>query len=146
MGETLIPLPERVFRHPFRVRYSEVDCQGVAYNAHYLTWFDVALWEFFRSLPWDLKAQVRDTGTDFHTVKAVVDYHAPVRFDEEIRVAVQPVRIGGSSLTFSLSLDVAGEDRRRASGEIVWVNACQTTHTSRPLPDGLRNRLAPLLP
>lgn len=146
MGEALIPLPAGVFRHPFRVRYSEVDCQGVAYNAHYLTWFDVALWEFFRTLPWDLKAQVRDTDTDFHTVKAVVEYHAPVRFDEEIRVAVQPVRIGGSSLTFSLSLDVAGEDRRRASGEIVWVNACQTTHTSRPLPEDLTARLHPLLP
>lgn len=146
MVEALSPFPDGVFRHPFRVRYSEVDCQGVAYNAHYLTWFDVALWEFFRALPWDLKAQVRDTNTDFHTVKAVVEYHAPVRFDEDIRVAVHPIRLGRSSLTFAIGLDVAGEIHRRASGEIVWVNTCQASHASRPLPEALIKRLRPLLP
>lgn len=141
MGRPVIAPAETVFRHGFRVRDSEVDRQGIAYNAHYLMWFDVALWEFFRALPWDLRGQWTQDGTDFHTVKATVEYHRPVLFDEQIRVAVQPARIGTSSITFALSLDVTGEDHCRASGEVVWVNACQKSHESRPVPDGLRSRL-----
>ena len=32
-----------IFRHPLRVRYSEIDVQGIVYNAHYLTFFDIGL-------------------------------------------------------------------------------------------------------
>lgn len=28
------------FFHPFRIRYSEIDGQGVVFNAHYLTFYD----------------------------------------------------------------------------------------------------------
>jgi hypothetical protein len=31
------------FFHPFRVRYSEIDGQGVVFNAHYLTYFDTTI-------------------------------------------------------------------------------------------------------
>ncbi|MDP9458603.1 MAG: acyl-CoA thioesterase [Actinomycetota bacterium] len=38
------------FAHTLRVRYSEIDGQKVAYNSHYLTYLDVAITEYFRSL------------------------------------------------------------------------------------------------
>ena len=41
------------FFHPFRVRYSEIDGQGVLFNAHYLTYYDTAITEFFRALGYD---------------------------------------------------------------------------------------------
>ena len=31
------------FFFPLRVRYSEIDVQGVVYNAHYLTYFDIGI-------------------------------------------------------------------------------------------------------
>jgi len=31
------------FFHPFRVRYSEIDGQGVVFNAHFLTYFDTSI-------------------------------------------------------------------------------------------------------
>jgi len=33
------------FFHPFRVRYSEIDAQGIVFNAHYFTYFDTAITE-----------------------------------------------------------------------------------------------------
>ena len=38
------------FTHTFRVRYAEVDAQGIVFNAHYLTYFDCAITEYYRKL------------------------------------------------------------------------------------------------
>ena len=78
------------FRFGFRVRYSEVDYQGIVYFAHYATYFDVAIHEFFRSLPYDYTAIRKTTGTDFNIVRSVVEYRRPLRFDEAFAVEVAP--------------------------------------------------------
>jgi acyl-CoA thioester hydrolase len=125
------------FRHPMRVRYSEVDFQGIVYVAHYVTYFDHGIHEFFRALPYDYTAVRTTTGTDFHTVKTLVEYRRPLRFDERFEVEVRPGRIGRSSLTFPLAALAAGEDEPRATGEMVWVHADQTTMRAAPLPAAL---------
>lgn len=121
-----MPRADFPFAHSFRVRYSEVDRQNVAYQAHYLTWFDVALWELVRALPYDLHDHLETTGADFHTVRNVVDYLAPVQFDQQIDVLCRVARIGRSSLTFALEVHPQGQDNALARGEVVWVNATQS--------------------
>ena len=44
---------------PFRVRYSEIDGQGVVFNAHYLTYFDTTITEYFRALGYDQYADAK---------------------------------------------------------------------------------------
>ena len=61
---------------PFRVRYSEIDGQGVVFNAHYLTYFDTTITEYFRALGYDQYADAKKTGEDFHVVKSVIEYKA----------------------------------------------------------------------
>lgn len=109
------------FYHTFRVRYSEIDGQKVVYNAHYLTYFDTAITEYFRWLPFDYVNHCNQTGHDFHTVRAVVNYQSPILFDEEIQVYVRVGDIGRSSLPFVLEIYVDDEDQPRATGEIIWV-------------------------
>jgi acyl-CoA thioester hydrolase len=126
----------------FRVRYSEIDGQQIVFNAHYLTWFDTALAEYFRHLG-VVYGTARDDGVeiDFHTVRNVIDYHAPVRFDEVIAVGIRPGRIGRSSIAFELAIFVRGDDAApRATGEVVWVCAGVGDHASKPIPDDLRAR------
>ncbi len=125
------------FFFPFRIRYSEIDGQGVVFNAHYLTFFDTAITEYFRELQFDYQGQLEKTGDDFHTVRTVVDYKAPVLFDEEIEVCVRAARIGRSSLTLAIEIYGKGSDSLRNSGEVVWVNTDQTTGKSVPLPKEL---------
>lgn len=129
--------PHRPFRHPFRVRYSEVDYQGIVYFAHYATYFDVAIHEFFRALPYDYTAIRAATGTDFNIVRALVEYRRPLRFDEAFEVEVRLGRIGRTSLTFMPAVRVADEAEPRATGEMVWVHAEQATMRAVPLPDPL---------
>lgn len=126
------------FFHPFRVRYSEIDLQGVVFNAHYLTYFDTAITEYFRALGVDIIAEAKASGVDFHTVRSVVEYKAPIRLDQEIEVGCRAARLGRSSLSLALAIFARGEDLLLASGEIVWVNTDQRTH--KPVAVGERLR------
>jgi acyl-CoA thioester hydrolase len=125
------------FFFPLRVRYAEVDQQGIVFNAHYLTYFDVGITEYMRALGYDYQAQPVRTGADFHVIKSRVEYKAPIRFDEEIETAVRTARIGRTSLTFELAIFGKGDEELRASGEIVYVNADQATHKATPIPSAL---------
>lgn len=130
------------FHFPFRVRYSEVDAQAVVFNAHYLTYFDTAITEYFRELGYDYLGEVARTGIDFHTVKSVVEYKAPIRFDEDIEVCVRVARIGRSSINLALAIFAKGSDDLRATGEIIWVATDQTTHQSVAVTEDLRALVA----
>ena len=129
------------FFHPFRVRYSEIDAQGVVFNAHYLTYFDTAITEYFRGLGVDLMAEAKATGVDFHTVRALVEYKAPIRFDQEIEVGCRAARLGRSSLGFALGIFPRGGDALLASGEVVWVHTDQRTHKPTALDERWREML-----
>lgn len=132
------------FSWPFRVRYSEVDCQKVVFNAHYLTYYDTAITEYFRALPYDYMGQVDRTGEDYHTVRALVEFQQPILIDEDIDVHVRTARMGRSSLTFLLEIHPAGAEDLRATGEVIWVNTDQATHKSAPLPQDVIDRITDL--
>lgn len=125
------------FSWAFRTRYSEVDQQGVVFNAHYLTYFDTAIYEYFKWLPYDYLEEGRKTGVDFHTVKTVVEYKAPLVFDRAYDVGVRTSRLGSSSMTLSLAIFDQVEGDLCSTGEVVWVNTHQATHKPRPIDDAL---------
>lgn len=130
------------FHHPFRVRYAEIDGQMVVFNAHYLTYFDTAITEYFRALGYDQAADAKVTGIDFHTAKSLVEYKRPIRFDQEIDVCVRVGRIGRSSITLDLAIVGKGTDDLYATGEIVWVYTDQASHRTVPVEASLRHLLA----
>jgi acyl-CoA thioester hydrolase len=121
------------FFHPFRVRYSEIDGQKVVFNAHYLTYFDTAITEYFRWLPFDYVKHYEETGLDFHTARSLVEYKAPIGYDEEIDVYVRVARLGRSSLSFDIGIYARGEEQPRATGEVVWVQIDQQSGKSTPV-------------
>lgn len=121
------------FYYSFRVRYSEVDAQGIVFNAHYLTYFDTAMTEYLRHIKYDYVKEVKERNEDFHTVKTLVEYKSPIYFDQIIDVCLKVKKIGTSSLTFYIEVHPNKEDNMRVSGEVVWVNTNQETHSSAPL-------------
>jgi acyl-CoA thioester hydrolase len=126
------------FFHPFRVRYSEIDGQGVVFNAHYLTYFDTTITEYFRALGFDQYADAKESGIDFHVVKSLIEYKAPARFDQELDVGARVARIGNSSLTFEMAIFLKGGTEALNTGEIVWVYTNQKTHRPVPIPASMR--------
>jgi acyl-CoA thioester hydrolase len=130
------------FFFPFRVRYSEIDGQGVVFNAHYLTYFDTSITEYFRALGYDQYVDSRKTGIDFHVVKSLIEYKAPVLFDWELDVGARVARIGNSSLTFELAIFLKSGSDALVTGEIVWVYTDQKTHRPVPIPKSIRELIA----
>ena len=124
------------FYYSFRVRYSEVDAQGIVFNAHYLTYFDSAMTEYLRHINYNYVQEVEDRNEDFHTVKTLVEYKHPIKFDQIIDICIKE-KIGRSSLTFYIEIHPNEKDFMLASGEVIWVNADQSTHKSAALPEGL---------
>ena len=70
------------FTHRFRVRYSEVDPQSVVFNARYLDYADLIVTEYWRAL--DIHFSGGDA-IEFHVVKALVEFRAPIRADQASR-------------------------------------------------------------
>lgn len=129
------------FFYELRVRYSEIDAQGIVFNAHYLTYFDTALTEYLRHVGYDYQRDVVGRGIDFHVVKSLVEYRSPVRYDELIDIGVCLGRVGRSSLSWTLGVFGTGCDEARASGEIIWVCASAGSHQSTPVPTDIVERL-----
>ncbi|MGB5988077.1 MAG: thioesterase family protein [Desulfobacterales bacterium] len=129
------------FQHPFRVRYAETDAQGIVFYGNYLIYFDTAIYEYLRNLEFDLKTHVAHSGADFHVVHAAVDYNAPARFEDDLRVNISVGRIGRSSLTFQGHVYLAANDTLLAAGKIVWAYVHQQSQQSMALPPELVQRI-----
>jgi acyl-CoA thioester hydrolase len=130
------PLGAFRLRHPLRVRWAEIDAQGIVFNGHYLTWFDIGITEYWRAIGLPYPEGIAGTGGDLFAVKSVINYHASARFDELLDVCVRAARLGNSSMAFEMA--VFRGDERLVSGEMTYVNADPESRTSRPLPEKLR--------
>ena len=47
------------FTHILRIRYAEVDAQGIVFNSHYLTYFDCAITEYYRKIKYNYILDVK---------------------------------------------------------------------------------------
>jgi acyl-CoA thioester hydrolase len=135
-----MPRTEFAFSHSLRVRWAEVDRQGIVFNGHYLTYFDVGITEYWRALGYPYPDALLRHGTDLYVKKASVEYIASAHYDDVLDVLVRVARIGRSSLQFLLELHRG--DEPLISGEIIYVNADPATRKALPLPAFLREAIA----
>lgn len=124
------------FYHRLRVRWAETDPQGIVFNGHYLTYFDVGITEFWRAVGIPYPSTVERFGLDLFVVKATVEYHAPAHYDDELDIGVRVGRIGNSSMQFVLGI-FRGE-AHLISGEVIYVAAHPQTRQPQPVPQAMR--------
>jgi acyl-CoA thioester hydrolase len=137
-----MPRSEFAFSHPLRVRWAEVDRQGIVFNGHYLTYFDVGITEYWRALGYPYPDGLLQHGTDLYVKKASVEYHASAQYDDVLDVMVRVARIGRSSLQFLLEIHRGAE--HLISGEVLYVNADPASRKSTPVPGFLREAIGRL--
>ncbi|HZW14383.1 MAG TPA: thioesterase family protein [Noviherbaspirillum sp.] len=125
--------------HSLRVRWAEVDMQGIVFNGHYLTYFDVAFTEYWREtgLP-NVLQQARD-GREMFARKATIEYQAPARFDDVLDIGVRCAGFGRTSVRFVLEIYLG--EQHLISGELVYVYADTSARKGVPLPDEWRSVL-----
>jgi acyl-CoA thioester hydrolase len=132
------------FRHrlPLRVRWAEVDRQGVVFNAHYLLYSDVCVTEYWRAIGMRYPEDFEPLGTDLYVRKATVDYRAAALYDDELEVCGRIARIGTSSLQFGVEMF-----RRAQTGtplvtvELVYVYVEAASKSPRRVDETMRARI-----
>lgn len=132
------------FRHrvSLRVRWAEVDLQGVVFNGHYLTYADVCATEYWRAIGVPYSGGFASLGVDAFVRKATLEYHAPARYDDELLVCGRIGRTGRSSADFEVAMFRAGAgDSMLVEARIVYV-CVDAGGAPVPWPDELRGRIA----
>ncbi len=129
----------RPFTHRLRVRYAECDAQGVVYFARYPFFFDVAMTELWRERigPYDAMVQA---GSDMVVAEMNVRYRAPARFDDDLDVVIDAVRVGETSATFDWRIVRDGE--LLVEGTLRQVCIDPATKRTKPVPDDVRAGLS----
>jgi len=136
---TTQPPPERGhfrFVDRSRVRWAEVDLQGIVFNGHYLMYFDTAVAGWWRALAMPYHDTMQALQGDFYVRKATLEYEASARYDEQLEVGVRCAGIGKSSMRLDCAVFRGGQ--RLVHGELVYVFADPATQTSKPVPPLLR--------
>ncbi|MDX6700863.1 MAG: acyl-CoA thioester hydrolase [Baekduia sp.] len=135
-----MPTPPLTTR--LRVRYVECDMQGHVFNAHYLTWFDLAHTDALRAATGASYAElISRHGVDFVVAESNVRYLAPARYDDELEIAVAFAAPTTSSLTSRFTVTRGAE--AIATGFLRHVCVDAKTYKKAPWPDVLRTALAP---
>ncbi len=132
------------FRHrmPLRVRWAEVDRQGVVFNAHYLLYADVCVTEYWRSVGVRYPEDFEPFGSDLYVRKASVDYRAAAVYDDELEVCGRIARIGTSSLQFDVEIFRRGStDEPLVAIELVYVHVDAASKRPRAVDEPLRARI-----
>ena len=109
------------------VRFAETDAQGVAHNATYLVWFEVARIEYlarFRGGYPELQAE----GIEALTLHASVTYRAPARFDDRLMIHARCGEVRGARFRFDYRVERDGEP----IAEGTTGHACADARTLRP--------------
>jgi acyl-CoA thioester hydrolase len=128
------------FCHTLRVRWAEVDKQGIVFNGNYFLYFDVAITEYWRAIGIDYPdGIVKAFGTDLYAAKATAEYHGSAGFDDILNIHGRTARLGRSSMQFLL--EIWRGDTHLVSGELIYVNADVATKKSAPLPEPLRQKI-----
>ena len=132
------------YRHrvPLRVRWAEVDLQGVVFNGHYLGYVDVCVTEYWRAIGMVYPGAFLAIGADLFVRKATLEYHAPAVYDAELEICGRTARFGTTSLTFRVEMFLAGErDRALVEVDLVYVCTDPVSKVPQRLPALLRERV-----
>ena len=87
-----------------RVRWSECDMQGIAFNAIYMVWSEIAVQEHFRSLNLNIYELGKENIFDSVIVHSNIDYKLPARLDEILNIYTKVKKLGTSSFIMEFEI------------------------------------------
>jgi YbgC/YbaW family acyl-CoA thioester hydrolase len=126
------------------VRWEDIDAAGIINYQAYLRFFGLAETELFRSCGLSYKTLIEDVGIWLPRVHVECDFFFPVTLDELLIVDAYFGHLGTSSLhvNFEVHRNDAPE-RIVAQGKYILVSVKQGEFTPTPIPDLVRDRIAP---
>jgi YbgC/YbaW family acyl-CoA thioester hydrolase len=127
------------FRHlePLRVRWAEIDAQGIVFNGHYLTYLDTAISGYWRALALPYTETMKMLNGDLFVRRAALDYLGSARYDDRLDIGIRCREFGNSSMKVDGA--VFRGDQMLVQADMVYVFADAVAQTPLRLPDALRD-------
>jgi len=129
------------FLYSLRVRYAEIDGQGIVFNAHYLTYLSVALMEYLRNMNLSYNEISKNNYFDVALAKITLEYLSPAFFDEILEIGVKVIELGNSSLKINYEIFKSGSTEPIFTANAIYVNFNTKTKKSQIIPDHIRERI-----
>lgn len=131
-----MPLTDYRCHSRLRVRWAEIDMQRIVFNAHYLTYFDTAITDYWRALALPYDDAMHTLGGEPYLKKVTLEYHASAREGDMLTIGMRCLRVGNSSMLFDGGI-FRGE-QLLVSGELIYVFADPANQRPTPVPALLR--------
>ncbi len=124
------------FTWTVRVYYEDTDAGGVVFYANYLKFFERARTEWLRSAGINQQLMTETHGVMFVVKSTAVDYHAPAKLDNELKLTVVVERMGRASVQFiqeawRVRVDQDGEHKELLATGRIKVG-CVDTQNFKP--------------
>lgn len=123
------------FRHRVKVRWGEIDQQGVVFHPWYFVYFDDAMLAFFieRGLPLG--------SIGLHLVHSEIDWKGAVRQADDVQISVRPAHVGNSSFMLEFQVFRNDQPTPEVIAKTVYVYVDPKSGGKQPLPPALRAAL-----
>jgi acyl-CoA thioester hydrolase len=122
------------FTWSVRVYYEDTDTGGVVFYANYLKFFERARTEWLRAAGVSQQALMESHRVMFVVRSTAVDYHAPAKLDDELKLSVVVERLGRASVQFMQEAwRIRGSHRQLLASGRIRVG-CVDTVAFRPAP------------
>jgi acyl-CoA thioester hydrolase len=128
-----------IFEWPIRVYYEDTDAGGIVFYANYLKFFERARTEWLRACGIDQQRLAESDGIVFVVKRTAVDYSAPARLDDTIRIASRIERLGRASVDFHQ--EAWRGDTLLATGDVRVASVNRETIRPAAVPDSVLDGL-----
>jgi acyl-CoA thioester hydrolase len=130
------------FSTEVRVRFAETDAQGVAHNAAYLVWYEVARVDYLARFAGGYN-RIRNLGIEALTTETHVRYLGAVHFDDRLRINIRCGDLRGARFRFDYLIERVADDGAETVADGWTLHATVNHETLRPtrLPEWLREAI-----
>lgn len=104
----------------FRIYYEDTDAGGVVYHARYLGFFERGRTEFFRARGISVQS-LHEEGSIFPVVRLDIDFRAPARLDDLVRVETEMLQAGKTSFVMGQRLLQVADGKLLVEGKVTLV-------------------------
>lgn len=118
-----------------RVYYEDTDALGIVYHANYLKYMERCRSEWLHAKGCDVEQLREHAGILFTVYRAALEYHAPARLWDTLRVSVAIAMLG--KVTLDLEQSVERGDQLLCQGTLRLASLDAGTRKPKPMPANL---------
>lgn len=130
------------FSTSVRVRYAEIDVQNVVFNAHYMTYLDIGISDYYRKgLQLDPRELAKQGVFEFVLASCTLDFKQSATLDDVLHIWCRTVDIGRSSMKTEFAIVRDSETEPLLTATFIYVSIDPKTKRSQPVPTLVRERI-----